>query len=476
MSVDNETRGVVHARWLRRRFWPLARTGTDRGRLIWYDGREPPGPGKGIDELASETKPFLDEIPSSVSVDALSLDAYDDPNSRDVFDKARSFELVKQAKAFGVYPFYKSLDSNEGPEAVLDGKRVIMLGSNNYLGLTRHPKVIKAAREAVERFGTSMTGSRLLNGSTVLHDRLEARIAEFLQREAALLFPTGYQANLGTISALANRRAVVVIDKADHASIYDGCKLSDGEMLRFRHNEAGHLDQLLARATRDRAALVVIDGVFSMGGDIGDLPGIVKACKRHGARLLVDDAHAIGVLGDGGRGTPSHFGLKDEVDLVVGTFSKSLASIGGFVAGPADVLEWIRHFARPMLFSASMPPSSVAAATAAIEVLMEEPELVGRVNANAKRLRDGLTKAGFDIGASQTPIVPITIGDEVKMCAFWNDLIANGVYTNAVIFPAVARGAGILRASCMATHTPAQIDRAVELMGELGRRYNVIAA
>jgi 8-amino-7-oxononanoate synthase len=447
-----------------------------QGRCPSADARGTASPGKGISQLAFETKPLVDDsIPSSVSIDALSIDGYDDPESRDVFSKIESFQLVKQARALGLYPFYKALDSNEGPEAVIDGKRVIMLGSNNYLGLTRHPKVIKAARDAVEVYGTSMTGSRLLNGTTKLHQKLEEKIAEFLRREEALVFSTGYQANLGVISALVNRRATVVIDKGDHASIYDGCKLSDGEMIRFRHSDVGHLDQILARVTRTRAALIVIDGVYSMGGDIAPLDGIAHAAKRHSARIVIDDAHSIGVLGDGGRGTASHFGLDDEVDLIVGTFSKSLASIGGFVAGRADVLDWIRHFARPLLFSASMPPSSVAAAHAAIEVIMAEPELVEIVNENARNLRDGLRAAGFEIGNAATPIVPIVIGDEVKMVSFWRELLANGVYTNAAIWPAVPKGEAILRTSCMATHSEQQINSAVELMSELGRRYGITA-
>ena len=426
--------------------------------------------------LASETKPLTDDelIPSTLSIDALDIGGYDDPANRDVFAKARSFELPKQAKAFDMYPFYKPLDDNQGPEAIVDGKRVIMLGSNNYLGLTRHPRVIKAARDAVEKYGTSMTGSRLMNGTTNLHIALEEKIAGFLRRESALVFSTGYQANLGVISALVNRRAAAVIDKGDHASIYDGTKLSDGEVFRFRHNEPNHLDEVLRRVTERKAALVVIDGVYSMGGDIADLPGIVEVSKRYGARILVDDAHAIGVLGEGGRGTSSHFGLDNEVDLVVGTFSKTLASIGGFVAGPDDVLEWIKHFARPMLFSASMPPASVAAAHTALDVLIDEPELVVRVNALAKRLRDGLRADGFDIGVSETPIVPIVIGDEVKMVSLWRELLDRGVYANAVIWPAVGKGEAILRASCMATHSERQIDTAVEIMGELGRKWGLV--
>lgn len=349
-----------------------------------------------------------------------------------------------------------------------------MLGSNNYLGLTRHPRVVQAARDAVERYGTSMTGSRLLNGTTHLHQRLEALLAEFFGKEACLTFTTGYQANLGAISALVNRRAAVVIDKADHASIYDGAALSEGELFRFRHNDTEHLEQILAKVTRDKAALVVVDGVFSMGGDLAPLPQLIEVCQRYSARLLVDDAHGVGVVGKGGRGTASHFGVESDIDLIVGTFSKSLASIGGFVAGPAEVIEWMQHFARSIVFSASLPPASVVAATTALEVLMEQPELVDKVNANGRHLREGLRKAGFDVGQSETPIVPIVIGDEVRMVNFWKELLANGVYTNAVIFPAVPRGAGILRTSCMATHTTEQLDTAIELMAELGHKYGII--
>ncbi len=385
------------------------------------------------------------------------------------------FPLVKMAKQFGFYPFYKPLESNEGPEAIIDGKRVIMLGSNNYLGLTRHPRVVKAARDAVERYGTSMTGSRLLNGSTKIHERLEELLAEFFEVESCLTFTTGYQANLSAISALANRRVAVLIDKADHASIYDGCKLSDGEMIRFLHNDFEQLDQLLSKVTQDKAAMVVVDGVYSMGGDLAPLPELIEVCKRHEARLLVDDAHGVGVVGRGGRGTGHHFGVEKDVDLIIGTFSKSLASIGGFIAGSADVIEWTKHFGRPGVFSASLPPASVMAATTALEVLMEEPEIVDKLAANGKILRDGLTEAGFDIGPTTTPIVPIVVGDERKMVGFWNELLAKGVYTNAVIMPAVPRGASILRTSCMATHSEEQIKTAVELMAELGRQHGIIS-
>lgn len=350
-----------------------------------------------------------------------------------------------------------------------------MLGSNNYLGLTRHPRVVQASRDAVERYGTSLTGSRLLNGSTKLHERLEELLAAFFEREACLTFTTGYQANLGAISALATRHTAVLVDKADHASIYDGCKLGDGEMVRFLHNDADSLDQALAKAVQDKACMVVVDGVYSMGGDLAHLPELIEVCKRYEARLIVDDAHGVGVLGRGGRGTGHHFGVEQDVDLIVGTFSKSLASIGGFVVGDSDVIEWVQHFARPGLFSASLPPASAVAATTALEVLMEEPELVDRLEDNARLYRGGLAAAGFDIGESETPIVPIVVGDERKMVGFWKELLANGVYTNAVILPAVPRGQAILRTSCMATHTPEQLNRAVELMADLGRRHGLIS-
>jgi 8-amino-7-oxononanoate synthase len=349
-----------------------------------------------------------------------------------------------------------------------------MLGSNNYLGLTRHPRVVKAARDAVERYGTSMTGSRLLNGSTKFHERLEELLAAFFGKESCLTFTTGYQANLGTISALATRNTAVLVDKADHASIYDGCKLSDGEMVRFLHNDMESLEQALSKAVQDRACMVAVDGVYSMGGDLAPLPELIEVSKRHGARVVVDDAHGVGVLGPGGRGTAHHFGVEKDTDLIVGTFSKSLASIGGFVVGDTDVIEWIQHFGRPGLFSASLPPASAVAATTALEVLMEEPELVDRLNANAKLYREGLQAAGFDIGDTVTPIVPIVVGDERKMVGFWKELLANGIYTNAVIMPAVPRGQAILRTSCMATHTPEQLNHAVELMAELGRRHGLI--
>ncbi len=416
----------------------------------------------------------LPELPPDMTIEAMLAHRYDDQAGRDIFSKADEFTIADQARDHGLYPFFQPLDNNDGPEAQIYGKRVLMFGSNNYLGLTRHPFVVDAATRAVLKYGTSMTGSRLLNGSTHMHEELERRIANFVRKEAALVFTTGYQVNLGVISSLVTKRSVAVVDKADHASIYDGCRLADGEMVRFNHNNARHLESVLKKVGEHKACLVVIDGVFSMGGDIADLPGIVDVCRRHDARLMVDDAHAIGVIGEGGRGTGSHFGLEDSVDLVMGTFSKSLASIGGFIAGPRKVLDWIKHFGRTLIFSASLPPSATAAALAALDVLEREPQMVDRLHKLGAQWRDGLRGIGFDIGLSQTPIVPINVGDEYSTVMFWKSLLEDGVYTNPVVYPAVPMGKAMLRTSCMATHTPQQIEQALERFRTVGRRQGLV--
>ena len=426
-------------------------------------------------KTAAAVAALLPELPPDVTIEGAVRERYDGENERDIFAKTGRFKLIDQARALDIYPFFQALDNNDGAEAQIHGRRVLMFGSNNYLGLTRHPEVVDAAHAALQKYGTSMTGSRLLNGTTHLHEELEQRMARFLRKERALVFTTGYQTNLGTISSLIGKRSVAVVDKADHASIYDGATLADGEYVRFRHNDARHLETVLKRIGPAKSALVIVDGVYSMGGDIADLPGILDVCRQHQARLLVDDAHGVGVIGEGGRGTGSHFGREDDVDLVMGTFSKSLASIGGFVAGPDKVLDWIQHFARSMLFSASLPPASVAAALAALTVLEREPEIVTRLTSLGNQWREGLKSMGFDVGQSQTPIVPVNVGDEYATVTFWKGLLAAGVYTNPSIYPAVNMREAILRTSCMATHSPEQINRAVELMGELGRRHGIVS-
>src|SRR5262245_20922754 len=393
---------------------------------------------------------------------------------RDIFSKAYAFDIADRLRGLGIYPFFQAFDRSEGPEAVLGGRRVLMFGSNNYLGLTVDPRVREAARKAISLYGTSMTGSRLMNGTSTLHQEVEAKIASFLGKEAALIFTTGYQANLGLISALSNRNSAVAIDKEDHASIYDGCRFVDGKVVKFRHNDAAHLDRVLSRIDADRSVMVVIDGVFSMSGDIADLPAISQVVRRHGARLVVDDAHGIGVVGVGGRGTANHFGLDQEADLIVGTFSKSLASIGGFVAGEARVLDYIQHFGRPMLFSASLPPACLAAAGAALDVIEREPERVRRVSEVAHRVRTELVRLGFDVGHSVTPILPIYVRDEHRTLLIWRDLLEDGIFVNPVIAPAVARKESLLRTSYMATHTDSMIDRALSTFAKIGRRHGLI--
>lgn len=391
----------------------------------------------------------------------------------DLFEKCFQFTEAKAAMEQGYYPYFIPLNENEGTEVVYQGRRLLMCGSNNYLGLTTHPKVKQAALDAIQRYGTSCTGSRFLNGTLELHERLERELADWVGKPAALVFSTGMQANLGTISALIGRSDVVILDKLDHASIVDGARLGWGETRRFRHNDVADLERILAALPAGKGKLVVVDGLFSMEGDIALLPEIVPLCQKYGARLMVDDAHAMGVLG-GGRGTAAHFGLTDQVDLIMSTFSKSFASLGGFVAGDADVIHYIKHHARALIFSASIPAPNAAAALAALEVMREEPERVQRVNQIAERVRTELRRMGFNIGNSQTPVVPIIIGDDMRTLLTWKALFEAGVFVNPVLSPAVPEGCQLLRTSYMATHTDEQIERALELYERIGRQMGVI--
>jgi len=395
----------------------------------------------------------------------------------DLFQKVRDSERmrdVREAQAAGIYPYFLPLEDTEGTEVVMDGRRILMMGSNNYLGLTTDPRVREAAIDAVRRYGTSCTGSRFLNGTLALHHELERRLAEFSGKPAALVFSTGMQVNLGTISALVQRGDVVVVDKEDHASIVDGCMLALGQMKRFAHNDMQALERALKSIPEDKGSLVVVDGVYSMGGDIAPLPQLVEISKHYGARLMVDDAHSFGVLGDHGRGTANHFGMTDQVDLMMGTFSKSFASLGGFIAGDEDVVQYIKHYARSLIFSASMPASNVAAVLAALDIMEKEPERVARVNAIGDRVRRELRNMGFNIGPSQTPIVPIIIGDRDRTVMAWNMLYHSGVYVNCVLSPGVPEGWDLLRTSYMATHTDEQIDRALELYHQMGKNLDLV--
>lgn len=391
----------------------------------------------------------------------------------DIFEKCYQFSVVKDAKESGIYPYFIPLDENEGTEVIYQNRHVIMCGSNNYLGLTTHPKVRQAAIDAIERYGTSCTGSRFLNGNMSLHERLEAELADWVGKEDSLVFSTGMQVNLGTISALVGRGEIVILDKDDHASIVDGAFLSGGKIERFRHNDMDHLKRVLESLPEDQGKLLVVDGLFSMEGDIAPLPELVPLCKAYGVRLMVDDAHAMGVLG-GGRGTAAHFGMTDDVDLIMSTFSKSFASLGGFIAGEADVVDFIKHQARSLIFSASIPPSNAAAALAALEVMREEPERVERVNQIADRMRGEYKRLGFDIGDSVTPVIPIIIGDDDLTFITWKLLFENGVFVNPVISPAVAPGRQLLRTSYMATHTDEQLERVVEIFAKVGKELGLI--
>jgi len=391
----------------------------------------------------------------------------------DIFTKCKNFSAASDAKASGLYPYFIPLTESEGTVAEYKGKSLIMCGSNNYLGLTTHPEVQEAAREAISRFGSSCTGSRFLNGTLELHERLENELADWVQKEKALVFSTGMQVNLGTISSLVGRKDYVILDREDHASIVDGARLSYGELIRYRHNDMEDLEGKLSRLPADKGKLLVVDGLYSMEGDIARLPEIVPLCKQYGVRLMVDDAHAVGVLG-GGRGTAAHFGLTDDVDLIMGTFSKSFASIGGYLAGDADIIDFVKHNARSLIFSASIPGPNAAAAIAALDIMRREPERIDRVNKIADRMRKEYKNLGFDIGFSETPVIPIIIGDDTLTLQAWKKLFENGLFVNAIISPATPPGRQLLRTSYMATHTDQQLDQVLVIFEKVGKELGLI--
>jgi len=390
-----------------------------------------------------------------------------------LFDKCREFTRAREIQAAGLYPYFKPISDSEDTSVVIDGKPRIMLGSNNYLGLTHHPKVLEAAESALHRYGSGCTGSRFLNGTLDLHGELEAALATFLGKEDCLVFSTGYAANLGLISCLVGRGDKVFIDKLDHASIVDGAKMSFGESVRFNHGNLAQLERKIV-SEPTRGALIIVDGVYSMEGDVADVPALVSVAQRHGIALALDDAHSLGVLGPNGDGTAAHFGMTDEVDIIAGTFSKSLASIGGFVAASENIIHYLRHHSRPLIFTASLPPANTAGVLAALEVLQQEPDRRERLWANTRRLQEGFRSLGFDIGPTQTPIVPVLIGPLEKTFLFWRKLFDAGVFTNPVAPPAVPPSQCRLRTSLMATHRPDQIDFALEQFEKIGRELQVI--
>jgi 8-amino-7-oxononanoate synthase len=391
----------------------------------------------------------------------------------DIFEKCFKYEDAKLAILGGYYPYFIPFEASEGAEVVYKGRRIIMCGSNNYLGLTTHPKVKEAALDATRKYGTSCTGSRFLNGTLEMHEQLELELAVFVGKPRALIFSTGMQTNLGTVSALVGRDDVVILDKEDHASIVDGARLGYGKLERYRHNDMEHLERVLKSIPDSAGKLIAVDGVFSMEGDLAPVPELVKLCQKYDARLMIDDAHGIGVTGEG-HGTAWHYGLVKEVDLVMSTFSKSFASLGGFIAGDTDVIDFIKHTARALIFSASPTPASTAAALAALKIMREEPELVTQVNKNADKMRDGFKRMGFDTGTSCTPIVPLLVGDNVKTFTAWKALFEAGVFVNPVISPAVAPGRQLLRTSYMATHTDEQLDRVLAIFETVGKQVGLI--
>ncbi len=386
----------------------------------------------------------------------------------DLFDKCNRFKEHRLAKAAGIYPYFLPIAENHGTEVTVEGRRLIMAGSNNYLGLTKHPKVIAAADEALRRFGTSNNGSRFLNGTLEMHVQLEERLAKFTRKEAALVYSTGYLTNLGSISALMDKGDVVVLDKDAHACIVDGARLSPADVKRFRHNDIKDLERVLGSIPAKAGKLVVVDGLYSMEGDIAPLTEIVRVVRKHNARLLVDDAHGFGVLGARGAGASEELGVEDDVDLVMGTFSKSFASLGGFIAGPRAVMDYLRHHARALIFSASITPASAAAALASLDIIEHEPQLRTRLRQISDKMRNGFKALGLEVGhGNGTPIVPIFIGDRVKTMQVWRRILDRGVFVNAIVVPAVQPGRDLLRTSYMATHEEPQLDTILRIVKEV---------
>ncbi|MCK5127868.1 MAG: aminotransferase class I/II-fold pyridoxal phosphate-dependent enzyme [candidate division Zixibacteria bacterium] len=395
----------------------------------------------------------------------------------DLFQKCREWTAAKEVMAAGYYPYFRPISSSVGDIVVVNGQEMIMIGSNNYLGLVGDLRVKEAAAEASLKYGSGCTGSRFLNGTLDLHIELEEKLAKFMKRESALVFSTGFQTNLGTISCLVGKDDIILCDRSNHASIMDGCRLSYGKIMKFAHNDMDDLRRVLeiARTNGLRGGIFIItDGVFSMEGDIANLPAMCEIAEEYGAQILVDDAHSIGVLGEGGRGTAEHYNLIDKVGLTMGTFSKSFASLGGFIVGDEDTIHYVKHFARELIFSASIPPGAAAAAIKALEIIQSEPERREQLWKNTNRMHKGLRDLGYDIGETQTPVVPVMIGDDLTCFKLWKDLSDEGIFANAVVPPAVAPKMSLIRTSYTATHTDEQLDKVLDTFARLGKKYGVL--
>ena len=395
----------------------------------------------------------------------------------DLFAKCRDWTAAKDVMAAGYYPYFRPISSAQGDEVVVNGKKMIMIGSNNYLGLVGDQRVKEAAVAATLKYGSGCTGSRFLNGTLDLHVELEHRLAKFMKREAALVFSTGFQTNLGTISCLVGKDDIILCDRSNHASIMDGCRLAYGKTMKFAHNDMEDLRRVLNIAKNNGlrgGILIITDGVFSMEGDIANLPVMCDIAEEFGARILVDDAHSVGVLGKGGRGTAEHFGLINRIDITMGTFSKSFASLGGFIAGDEETLHYVKHFARELIFSASIPPGAAAAVVKALDIIETEPERRDRLWQNTHKMHKGLRGLGYNIGNTETPVVPVMIGDDTTCFKLWKDLSDEGIFANAVVPPAVAPKMSLIRTSYTATHTDEQLDRVLETFARLGKKYGVV--
>lgn len=392
----------------------------------------------------------------------------------DLFDKCRSYTDAKMLQQAGVYPFFRAIQNAAGPRVRTGGREFVMVGSNNYLGLTQHPRVIEAAKKAIDKYGTGCTGSRFLNGNLDLHEELEATLAEYLQREAVLVYASGFLANLGTISCLVGRKDIIFSDRDNHASIVEGQSAAIGETIKYRHNDMADLERLLKEYEHVPGKLIVFDGVFSMTGRIVNLPGLVALAKKYNARLYCDCAHALGVLGPNGRGTPHHFNLNKETDLMMSTFSKSFASLGGFVAGDKDIIHYIKHKSRSFMFSAALPPANAATVLECIKIVKEQPEIIENLWKNARKINKGFKELGFDTMGSETPVIPVLIGDDLKAFMFTKRLDELGVFATPVVSPAVPKGYALIRTSYMATHTDADLDFVLDVFAKVGREFGII--
>lgn len=391
-----------------------------------------------------------------------------------IFDKCYDFTRAEEAQEMGMYPYFTPIQEVMGNKVKVDGKEMIMVGSNNYLGLINHPRVMKAAKEAVDRYGVATCGSRFLNGTLDIHTELEERLAKFMKMEAALAFSTGFQTNQGIISTLIGRGDAVVIDRMVHASIIDACRLSYGDAHKFKHNDMADLERIISSLDNDIGKLIVVDGVFSMEGDLANLPEIVEIAKKNNAKVMVDDAHGIGVMGKIGRGTAEHFGVEDDVDLVMGTFSKSFVSLGGFVAGEKKVISYIKHFARSLIFSASITPASVATVLATLDIIENEPERRERLWQITEKMKSGFQAMGYNTGPTETPIIPVIIGNDEMAFKLWRLLREAAIFTNPVIYPAVPKNQSLIRTSYSATHSDEELDTVLASFEKCGKQLGII--